>query len=798
MNVASVPKLPTGSKLQVGKHQVSIVKYISEGGFAQIYEVLIDYPENESQTACLKRVIVPDKNGLDQLRKEVEVMKCLRSARSIVSYYDSHAARLDNVNYQVLVLMELCPGGSLLDFMNARIKVKLNEGEILKIMLDVCQGVYEMHRAKLIHRDIKIENVLINKQGSFKLCDFGSTSVPISPPQDQQQFKFISHDILYHTTPQYRSPEMVDLYRAKPIDEKADIWALGCFLFKLCYYTTPFEANGDIALLHASFQFPPSPQYSGDLKNLVIIMLQENPLYRPNIVQVLMLICKLSSIKFEALGLKDFYNLGPYSFEALQEYQLQKQNQALQEKQLYIQQQRMMDPIEAHNPLLPQVQPVNNEPAPPAQKKNPQTAKSDENATEPIEESDEKSNRRTATDNKANPEVVTSPSSTMGFSSDESDGLSELEQLDDAEERYPSLEHIDILDKANSVSSKVSKASSTSKSGEPVAESATKVKSNLPPKIETDTEKLADDIFAKSNSSNTHNDGFSLSQPRGVDSSDTKSGYISDPAGRYTSSYPENNNSIMTSNTGTDSHSIPRPVNFTSSKSANFINPDAHKNNNPWVGKETKSAAPADSNYHSSASYSKAPWVDQPTLSEKGANSPEDARSPNLSSRPQFAYPNASQNVASDLSNYKPQRERNLIDLEVGLPSSNSSSTELGLNNQMRSSQKNESNLSLIDLNINDEKQEKQFEHKQQTTSKSEKPVFKKRIPSSSNHSQLFLQEEVIDFASDDENIDNGSDMSRLKIRNSLKKPKGRKSGELKRPDSLQESKKRHSFFGGS
>lgn len=814
MNIANIPKLQSGTKLQVGKHQVTIIKYISEGGFAQIYEVSIDYPENESKTACLKRVIVPDKNGLDQLRKEVEVMKCLRSARSIVSYYDSHAERLDNVNYQVLVLMELCPGGSLLDFMNARIKVKLNEGEILKIMLDVCQGVYEMHRAQLIHRDIKIENVLINKQGSFKLCDFGSTSVPVSPPQDQQQFKLISHDILYHTTPQYRSPEMIDLYRAKPIDEKADIWALGCFLFKLCYYTTPFEANGDIAILHASFQFPPLPQFSGDLKNLVIIMLQENSLYRPNIVQVLMLICKLSNIKYEALGLKDFYNLGPYNFETLQEYQLQKQNQSLHEKQLYVQQQRMRDPIETHNPLLPQIQPV-KEQATTGQQQNPQPSKLYESVTEPSAAHEDKSERRKISDGNANADVMVSPNSLIGFSLDESDEFSELEQLDDAEERYPSLEHIGNIDKSNSVSSKVSKGSTNSKVGEIATEQPlTTPKSNFhhteawnaqPAKVETQAEKLADDIFATGETSNTDKDSFTPSRAHPSDSSDVKSGYISDPAGQYTSSHTESHTNIVTSNTGTDIRQAPRPVNFTSSKSANYVKPDAHKINNPWVSKDSRGAAqiatsPSDNNYLPTASYSSAPWVEQPVPPQKGAISPEDVRSPTLPARSQFAYTNTQQNIVADGSNYIPQREKNLIDLEVGLPSSNTSSSELGLNKPMRSSQKNDSNLSLIDLNINDEKRDKQSEHKLQnpTALKSEKPVFKKRIPSSSNHSQLVLQEEVIDFASDDENLDNSSDMSRLKIRNSLKKPKGRKSSEMKRPDSLQESKKRHSFFGGS
>ena len=61
------------------------------------------------------------------------------------------------------MLMELCPNGSLLDYMNKHIKTKLTEPQILKIMLDISR-IYEMHKLKLVHRDIKIENVLIDSK----------------------------------------------------------------------------------------------------------------------------------------------------------------------------------------------------------------------------------------------------------------------------------------------------------------------------------------------------------------------------------------------------------------------------------------------------------------------------------------------------------------------------------------------------------------------------------------------------------------------------------------------------------
>ena len=65
---------------------------------------------------------------------------------------------------------------------------------------------------------------------------------------------------------------MVDVYRRLPIDEKSDIWALGVFLYKLCYYTTPFEDKGTLAILNATFTFPALPSYSTKIKNLIGIM----------------------------------------------------------------------------------------------------------------------------------------------------------------------------------------------------------------------------------------------------------------------------------------------------------------------------------------------------------------------------------------------------------------------------------------------------------------------------------------------------------------------------------------------
>ncbi|EAA33682.2 hypothetical protein GE21DRAFT_4179 [Neurospora crassa] len=300
----SAPAAPAGTfapgtKIQCGSHRVVIQKYLSEGGFAHVYLVKLPAAVNGTDLAVLKRVAVPDKEALRGMRTEVETMKRLKGHKAIVTYIDSHASEMRGTGgYEVFLLMEYCNGGGLIDFMNTRLQHRLTEPEILNIFSDVAEGVACMHYLKppLLHRDLKVENVLINMVGSvrkFKLCDFGSAAPPRPAPTTVTECRLVDEDIQKHTTMQYRSPEMVDVYRKQPIDEKSDIWALGVLLYKLCYYTTPFEEGGTLAILNASYKFHTYPVFSDRLKKLIAWMLQENQQARPNIYQVLREACAM-------------------------------------------------------------------------------------------------------------------------------------------------------------------------------------------------------------------------------------------------------------------------------------------------------------------------------------------------------------------------------------------------------------------------------------------------------------------------------------------------------------------------
>lgn len=297
--------------MQVGGHRVTIEKYLSEGGFAHVYVVRVPRDNNKHELAVLKRVAVPDKEHLANMRTEVETMKKVKGHRHVVTYMDSHASQLKGGGYEVFLLMEYCAGGGLIDFMNTRLQHRLTEPEILKIFGDCAEGVACMHYLKppLLHRDLKVENVLIAKSATsgtpiYKICDFGSTAPPRPAAKTAEEGRLIEEDVQKHTTMQYRSPEMIDVWRKQPIDEKADIWALGVLLYKLCYYTTPFEDVGQMAILNASYKYPSHPKFSERLKKFIAWMLKEDPKQRPNIYQVVKEVC---TMRGSEVPIKDIY-----------------------------------------------------------------------------------------------------------------------------------------------------------------------------------------------------------------------------------------------------------------------------------------------------------------------------------------------------------------------------------------------------------------------------------------------------------------------------------------------------------
>jgi serine/threonine protein kinase len=105
---------------------------------------------------------------------------------------------------------------------------------------------------------LKPENLLLaSRTGPYKLCDFGSVTRVSMVPGRPTPAAHVEEDIQKYTTLQYRAPEMIDLYQGKEIGTKADIWALGCVLYKLCFFADAFEESA-LAVLNGKYKLPPA------------------------------------------------------------------------------------------------------------------------------------------------------------------------------------------------------------------------------------------------------------------------------------------------------------------------------------------------------------------------------------------------------------------------------------------------------------------------------------------------------------------------------------------------------------
>eukprot|EP01133_Synstelium_polycarpum_P013444 gene13444-15846_t len=276
----------SGSIYEINGRRYAEKGKIAEGGFGLVYLVRDD----NNHPYALKRMFIQDRDRLASIKMEIDVMQRLRHHKNIVKLIDHKITEnREKRETEILMLLEFCSGGSVLDIMNAREHSKLNEREILAIFADTCLAVMEMHNQQtpIAHRDLKIENVLYCEMSScYKLCDFGSaTSRSYNTAVEQDRVR-AEDDINTFTTLFYRAPEMVDLYRGQVINEKVDIWALGCLLYKMAFYADPFE-GGSLAIMNSRYQIPTDSRYSANLHGLIEFLLTPDPSVRPSIYDVL-------------------------------------------------------------------------------------------------------------------------------------------------------------------------------------------------------------------------------------------------------------------------------------------------------------------------------------------------------------------------------------------------------------------------------------------------------------------------------------------------------------------------------
>ena len=179
------------------------------------------------------------------------------------------------------IVMEYLSGGELTDYLESR-GGRLEEKEAHRFFKQIAAGVEYCHSRNLVHRDLKLENILLESRERplIKIVDFGISSIAHSERYAYGSLK-------------YMAPELVSRSNTNS-DPKLDVWSMGCILYMLLVGWLPFggRSRHEIAnnIVGQELAMPPNGggvQISEEARDLVRRMLVKNPVYRVSLQNVL-------------------------------------------------------------------------------------------------------------------------------------------------------------------------------------------------------------------------------------------------------------------------------------------------------------------------------------------------------------------------------------------------------------------------------------------------------------------------------------------------------------------------------
>jgi len=155
--------------------------------------------------------------------------------------------------------------------------------------------VRELHHSSppLSHRDIKPHNILLEKDLSPVLMDFGSTTSARVTISNMKEAQYLQDTAAERCSMCYRPPELFQVSSTCELDERTDIWSLGCLLYAMMFYQSPYDPiyeRGDsvaLAVQSGKISFPTNSMYSEGLLELVRHMTNQDITFRIRIDSVI-------------------------------------------------------------------------------------------------------------------------------------------------------------------------------------------------------------------------------------------------------------------------------------------------------------------------------------------------------------------------------------------------------------------------------------------------------------------------------------------------------------------------------
>ena len=251
------------------------LKYLGKGSYGAA--ILVELRSDANKKFVIKEIVIGHlkPNEQEAAKNEAEVLHQMNHS-NITSYIESFVE-----NSKLYIVMEHADGGDLSASITKRRtenKPYLEE-EAMRIFVQICFALRHIHKANILHRDLKSQNIFMTSNGMVKLGDFGIAKV-LDASEDQAKTQI--------GTPYYLSPEICE---SKPYGTKSDIWSLGVVLYEILALEMPFQANSLPALVHRICSSEPNygkleGKYSSTLIDLCKSLLLKNPDLRPSVNQI--------------------------------------------------------------------------------------------------------------------------------------------------------------------------------------------------------------------------------------------------------------------------------------------------------------------------------------------------------------------------------------------------------------------------------------------------------------------------------------------------------------------------------
>jgi eukaryotic-like serine/threonine-protein kinase len=225
-------------------------KKIGEGESGQVFEA--EHVELGRKLAV--KVLAPTQSAaqdaVERFRREARVVANLKHP-NLVHLHDFGKA-LDG---RVFLAMELLDGETLESYARLDSDDHASRGLRTRDAVDVCvqitHALETAHAAGLVHRDLKPQNLFMTRAGIVKLLDFG-VAMALSDVEGDEGAR--PRGFAIFGTPEYMAPEQV---AGEPVDERCDIYALGCVLYQLLTGSCPFSGTSGVAIMGKQLRDPP-------------------------------------------------------------------------------------------------------------------------------------------------------------------------------------------------------------------------------------------------------------------------------------------------------------------------------------------------------------------------------------------------------------------------------------------------------------------------------------------------------------------------------------------------------------